>query len=331
MKKIYARILKLIEENDSFVITSHINPDGDAIGSELGFYRALKRIGKNARIINVSETPKELRFLDNENSIEKYAARKHDKIIANADVHFFLDLNQISRTAEMQKIFAKHERTRVYIDHHQAPDEFANIMLIEPQIGSVGEMIFDFIEKTELTKIDFEIAEPLYAAIMTDTGSFRYERTTPKTHVIASKLLKTGIDPKHIYEMIYEQSTLSRLQILGKSLQTMKLYGNGKVCAMEVRHKDIAKYNGSEADIEGFVNHTLTVEGVRIGLLFFEFEKGFKVSYRSRGNIPVNKLAAEFGGGGHINAAGSRLEGASLAALKNKVIRKAIEYLKYDK
>ncbi len=330
MKKIYEEILQIISANNTFVITSHINPDGDAIGSELGLYRALIAAGKKARIINVSETPRELIFLDKYNSIEKYNPRKHNKIIADADVHFFLDLNQLSRTKAMQKTFDKYRKTRVCIDHHQAPENFADYLLLEPQIGSVGEIIFDFLEKTKLTEIDFDIAEPIYAAIMTDTGSFRYERTTPKTHKIAAKLLKTGIDPKHIYEMIYEQSTLSRMQILGKSLQTMRLYGDGKVCAMEVRFKDISKYGGTEADIEGFVNYTLAVEGVRVGLLFFEFEKGFKVSYRSRGNIPVNKLAAEFGGGGHINAAGSRLEGKSLSALKNKVIKKAIEYLKYD-
>ncbi len=331
MKKIYNDILSLIREKNSFVITSHINPDGDAIGSELGLYRALKHIGKNVRIINVSETPKEFLFLDTEKSIEKYSPKKHNKIIASADVHFFLDLNQITRVSVMQKIFDKERKIRVCIDHHQAPDDFADYYFIEPETASVGEMIFDFLEKTKLAEIDYEIAEPLYTAIMTDTGSFRYERTSPRTHIIASKLLKTGIFPKHLYEMIYEQSSLSRLQILGKSLQSMKLYGDGKVCAMEVRRKDIEKFNGKEADIEGFVNYTLTIEGVRIGLLFFEFEKGFKVSYRSRGEIPVNKLAAEFGGGGHINAAGSRLEGKSLPKLKNKVIEKAIEYLKYDK
>ena len=331
MKKIYKTISDLISNGRNFVITSHINPDGDAIGSELGLARALIKLGKNAKIINVSETPRELRFLDSDNLIERYNPRKHNKFIANADAHFFLDLNQITRTGKMQAAFEKFRKPRVCIDHHQEPDEFADYYFIEPQIGSVGELIFDFLEKTKLTGIDFKIAEALYAAIMTDTGSFRYERTTPKTHRIAAKLLKTGIDPKHIYEMIYEQSTLSRLQILGKSLQNMRVYADGKVCAMEIRRKDIVKYNGTEADIEGFVNYTLTVQNVRIGLLFYEFEKGFKVSYRSRGEIPVNKLAAEFGGGGHINAAGSRIEGKSLTALKNKVIEKAIEYLKYDK
>ena len=331
MKKIYKAISDLISNGKNFVITSHINPDGDAIGSELGLARALIKLGKNAKIINVSETPRELRFLDSDNLIEQYNPNNHNRFISNADAHFFLDLNQITRTGKMQAAFDKFRKTRVCIDHHQEPDEFADYYFIEPQIGSVGELIFDFLEKTKFIEIDFKIAEPLYAAIMTDTGSFRYERTTPKTHRIAAKLLKTGIDPKRIYEMIYEQSTLSRLQILGKSLQNMRVYAEGKVCAMEIRRKDIEKYNGTEADIEGFVNYTLTVQNVRIGLLFYEFEKGFKVSYRSRGEIPVNKLAAEFGGGGHINAAGSRLEGKSLLALKNKVIKKAIEYLKYDK
>ena len=180
-------------------------------------------------------------------------------------------------------------------------------------------------------KLSFFITLSLYAAIITDTGSFRFERTSPKTHIIASKLLRVGVNPKRIYELLYERDKINRLKLLGKALSSIRLDGKGKVSSMVLRLKDIKEVGGTESDIEGFVSYTLTLEGVRIGLFFLEFENGFKVSYRSRGSIPMNKLAGEFGGGGHINAAGSRLDGKSIDEYMPKVIEKAVEYLKYDK
>ncbi len=330
MKKIINEIFDVIRENNSFVISSHVNPDGDALGSELGLARALKKINKQVRIINSSETPRELKFLDRNNEIEKYLPRKHNKIIAESDVHFFLDLNQLYRTGKMEKTFDKHRKFRICIDHHQSPDEFADLYFIEPSFSSVGEMIFNLINKTKMTEFDFGIAEPIYVAIMTDTGSFKYERTTPKTHRVAAKLMKYGIDPKQTYAQIYERYTFSRMKILGKALQTLELHAEGKIATMFVTKKDIEKYNGSLSDIEGFVNNTLLIDGVKIGLLFYEIGDGFKISYRSRGNIPMNKLASEFGGGGHINAAGSLIENAKISKWKKKVVAKATEYLKYD-
>ncbi len=326
----FNKLSEILKSNNTFVISSHINPDGDAIGSELGLYYALKNTGKDVRIINHSELPRELKFLDTENVVEKYLPRKHNKFIAEADVHLFLDINQIDRVASMEKVFRTKKKFTIYIDHHQEPDDFADEIILKPNVGSVGEIIFDFLDKTKFAPIDIKIANSLYAAIITDTGSFRYERTSPKTHLIAAKLLRYGVNPKRIYELIYEQDKIIRLKLLGIALSSITLHGDGKVCSMYLRRDDIVKIGGSEADIDGFVSYTLTIKGVRIGLFFLEFEDGFKVNYRSRGNIPMNKLAGEFGGGGHINAAGSRLPDKNMDEYMPKVIEKAIEYLKFD-
>jgi phosphoesterase RecJ-like protein len=327
----YKRFAELLLNHNSIVISSHINPDGDAIGSELGMYYALKKIGKQVRIINYSAVPRELKFLDNENVVEQYSPRKHNKIISDSDMFLFLDINQIDRVASMEKIFRKNsDKLKIYIDHHQGPDDFADDMILKPEVGSVGEIVFDILDKTKLAEIDVRMATALYTAIITDTGSFRYERTTPKTHMIAAKLLRYGVNPKTTYELLYEQDKINRLKLLGKALISTRVDGNGKVCSMVIRNKDIEEVGGTESDIEGFVGYTLTLEGVRIGLFFLEFEDGFKVSYRSRGTIPMNKLAGEFGGGGHINAAGSRLDGKNLDEFMPKVISKAVEYLRFD-
>ncbi len=327
----YKKLAEIFNSNKTFVISSHINPDGDAIGSELGLFYALGKNGKNVRIINHSPVPRELKFLDEDKVVEKYSSRKHNKFIAEADMHIFVDINQIDRVASMEKVFRKNRKYSVYIDHHRDPDDFVNDMILKPEVGSVGEIIFDFLDKTKFAPIDLKIANSLYAAIITDTGSFRFERTSPKTHIIASKLLRVGVNPKRIYELLYEQDKINRLKLLGKALSSIRLDGKGKVSSMVLRLKDIKEVGGTESDIEGFVSYTLTLEGVRIGLFFLEFENGFKVSYRSRGSIPMNKLAGEFGGGGHINAAGSRLDGKSIDEYMPKVIEKAVEYLKYDK
>ncbi len=327
----YKQLAAIIKSNKSFVISSHINPDGDAIGSELGMYYALKKMGKDVRIINHSPVPRELKFLDSENVVEQYSPRKHNKVISDSDIFLFLDINQIERVASMEKVFRKNsDKLKIYIDHHQGPDHFADEMILKPDVGSVGEIVFDFLDKTKLVEIDKRMATALYTAIITDTGSFRYERTSPKTHMIAAKLLRLGVNPKITYELLYEQDKINRLKLLGKALISTRVDGNGKVCSMVIRNKDIEEVGGTESDIEGFVGYTLTLEGVRIGLFFLEFENGFKVSYRSRGTIPMNKLAGEFGGGGHINAAGSRLDGKNLDEYMPKVIAKAVEYLQYD-
>ncbi len=327
----YKQLAAIIKSNKSFVISSHINPDGDAIGSELGMYYALKKMGKDVRIINHSPVPRELKFLDSENVVEQYSPRKHNKVISDSDIFLFLDINQIERVASMEKVFRKNsDKLKIYIDHHQGPDNFADEMILKPDVGSVGEIVFDFLDKTKLVEIDKRMATALYTAIITDTGSFRYERTSPKTHMIAAKLLRLGVNPKITYELLYEQDKINRLKLLGKALISTRVDGNGKVCSMVIRNKDIEEVGGTESDIEGFVGYTLTLEGVRIGLFFLEFENGFKVSYRSRGTIPMNKLAGEFGGGGHINAAGSRLDGKNLDEYMPKVIAKAVEYLQYD-
>ncbi|MHB8335959.1 MAG: DHH family phosphoesterase [Ignavibacteriaceae bacterium] len=319
---------KIILEHNSFLLTTHVNPDADAIGSEVAFYFILKELGKEVYIVNYSDTPYNLEFLDRDRKIEKYEAEKHSSLFNKVDVLVALDFNRSNRIVKMHDSFENSAKLKICIDHHQDPENFANYFFNDEQYSATGHIIFNLIEKTNIVKLNYQTAYPIYAAIMTDTGSFRFDRTTPEIHMIAAKLLLQGVKPDEVYDRLYDQSKFSKIKLLGKTLHSLQLYGDkNQIGYMKITRDDFAVTDAVESDTENFVNFSLSVEGVKIGLLFIELEEGFKVSFRSKGKIPVNKLAAEFGGGGHINAAGARIIDYSLMDLLPQILKKTEKYL----
>ncbi len=319
---------KIILEHNSFLLTTHVNPDADAIGSEVAFYFILKELGKEVYIVNYSDTPYNLEFLDRDRKIEKFEAEKHSSLFNKVDVLVALDFNRSNRIVKMRDSFENSAKLKICIDHHQDPENFANYFFNDEQYSATGHVIFNLIEKTNIVKLNYQTAYPIYAAIMTDTGSFRFDRTTPEIHMIAAKLLIQGVKPDEVYDRLYDQSKFSKIKLLGKTLHSLQLYGDkNQIGYMKITRDDFAVTDAVESDTENFVNFSLSVEGVKIGLLFIELEEGFKVSFRSKGKIPVNKLAAEFGGGGHINAAGARIIDYSLMDLLPQILKKTEEYL----
>jgi phosphoesterase RecJ-like protein len=162
---------------------------------------------------------------------------------------------------------------------------------------------------------------------MTDTGSFRFERTSPEIHYIAAELISKGVNPTEVYDKIYDQSRFSKIKLLGKAIETLQLHGTKQqVGYMVIKQEDFQTFKAHEHDTDTFVNFSLSVEGVKLGILFIELKEGFKVSLRSKGNIPVNMLAAEFGGGGHINAAGIRIQNGKMDDYIPVILKKSEEY-----
>jgi len=319
---------KIIEDNNSFLLTTHVNPDADALGSVLSLSYILKKLGKNVRIVNHSSTPYNLEFLDEAGIIEKYDVRLHNDIFNKADVCMLLDLNQANRIVSMEKGFREFKGIRVCIDHHQNNEDISDYSFGGTEYNATCEILYDFITETKIAKLDYSIAYQLYAGIMTDTGSFRFERTSPRIHKIAAELLETGINPTDIYDKIYNQFKFGRVKLLGEALSNIKLDTTGKIAYMTVGRNSLEKNNSSEADVDGFVNYCLTIQDVQIGIFFYELKDGIKVSFRSKGKIPVNKLAGEFNGGGHINASGARLDNIALDDVIDKIITAAQGYLK---
>jgi len=323
----FQKLKEIIEQNETFLLTCHVNPDADALGSEIAFAGILKKLGKTVYIVNHSETPEYLKFLDYLNLVEKYEPEKHDKLIAEADVLAAIDFNQSDRVVSMEESFINSKALKICIDHHQEPHDFVDFFFNGTEFSATGEIIFDFIKETKIIELDENIALNLYSAIMTDTGSFRFERTTAKTHLIAAELLEFGLQPIEIYDKLYNQNEKSKILLLGAALETITTAHKGKVAYMTITRKMLADANADESEVDGFVNYCMSVKDVRIGLLFLEVKKGIKISYRSKGKIPINKLAAEFEGGGHTNAAGSRIYGGTLEKYQPEVIKAAKKYL----
>jgi len=317
----FRKLDELIKKNNSFLVTTHVNPDADAIGSEIALYKILRKLGKESKIINHSATPYNLHFLDADLVIQKYEPAIHDEYIKSCNVLVALDFNKADRIVSMQKVFSESNTLKICIDHHEDPEDFVDFKFVDSNYAATGHILYDFIKETSIVKMESELAAPLYAAIMTDTGSFRFERTTANLHRIIADLLETGINPTEIYNQLYDESKLSKIKLLGRCLTSLSLIANNKIGYMIITQNDFNELNAIESDTENFVNMILSVEGVRIGILFIELKNGFKVSFRSKGKIPVNKLAGLFGGGGHQNASGARFRDSKMSEMIPTILK----------
>jgi len=309
-----------------FVLTTHVNPDGDAIGSEIALAAWLRGGGKEVHVINVSPLPPFYRFLDPAGSIAVYDPRRHDALIAGADAIVVLDANHPGRLRDMARAVMASPALRICIDHHTDPDPFAAHALIDTGATSTGEILFTLLYGDAPGRIDPVIAGALYCAIMTDTGSFRYPRTGPLTHRIAARLIESGADPVAIFSAVYEQWTPARMRLLGEAIAAMETAFGGRLAHITVTRAMFARTHTTVEDTENFTVYPMSVAGVAIGILFLETDEGLKMSFRSRGSIPVNTLAAEFGGNGHLNAAGARVSGPT-DDVRARVLQAAEKYI----
>ena len=319
----FNELFEILESYSTFLITSHVNPDADAIGSELAIAGILDQLGKKCYIINTSSTPYNLLFLDSQNRITKFDKELHQKIFDEIEVAIFLDLNSLNRTVRMEQNFRAFNGKMVCIDHHTNPENFTELSIIDESKSSTGEILFDFIDNIDELTLNEDIALSLYCAIMTDTGSFRFSKTTAELHKKVSRLLEYQLQPEEIYDQIYAQYEFSRIKLLGEALHTISISDSGKISYMVVTQESLKNSGGIESDVDGFVNFALTTGGVKIGILFFELKDGLKISFRSKDDIPVNLLAEKFNGGGHLNASGTRLHNVTLSEIMPKVLKEA--------
>lgn len=324
----YNRLKEIVLNNTSFLLTTHVNPDADAIGSEIAFYHILKKLGKSVLIVNHSATPYNLEFFNQDKIIKKFNEELHKGIFNQVDVIVALDFNRANRIVSMEKGFTESNKLKVCIDHHQDEEKFVDYNFTNIGSCATGQIIFNFIKQTKIVDLDYQIAYAIYAAIMTDTGSFRFERTTSEVHKIIAELLETGVNPEEVYDKIYDQSKFSKIKLMGRALESIQVVANNKLSYMVLTQKDFDELNAIESDTENFVNYNLSIENVVMGILFIELKNGFKVSFRSKGKIPVNKLAAEYDGGGHVNAAGARFFTNNMQEMIPVILSKAEKYLK---
>jgi bifunctional oligoribonuclease and PAP phosphatase NrnA len=316
-------LYQFIQQHRRFVLTTHVNPDGDAIGSEIAFGLWLQAQGKAVHIVNHSATPFVYRFLDPEGSIRVFDPDADAAILERADAIVLLDTNHLSRVMSMEPFVRRSPALKICIDHHLDPEPFSEYSLIDPDATSTGEILFHLFVKAETGPIPPRIAQSLYVAVLTDTGSFRYPRVGPGTHRMIAQLIESGADPVDLYNQVYNRWSSGRLRLLGEMLSHLETAFDGRLVHVTVT-QEMLKHTGTlEEDTDNFTSYLMSMEGVVAGILFLELHEGFKISFRSHGDVPINELAREFGGNGHKNAAGARFSNALLPEVRAAVVASA--------
>jgi phosphoesterase RecJ-like protein len=307
------RIIDVINQNRTFLITSHERPDGDALGSELALYHMLKACGKAAVVYNQDQTPAQYRFLPG-------AAKIVNELppAESIDAAFILDCSELERVGREAGRIGR-IRQIVNIDHHVSNGGFCDVRLLKADASSTGELIYRLAETMALA-LTPEMATNLYAAILTDTGGFCYSNTSADCLIIAGRLVEAGAHPQWISENIYENIPLVKIRLMADVLQTLTLDLNGKVGSIVVTQEGLARAGALSEHTDGFEDYPRRIKVVEVSILFNELERGhFKVSLRSKGRFNVERVAGRFGGGGHVNAAGCRIRG-DLSVVKQQVL-----------
>ena len=294
-------------------IIPHRNPDGDAMGSTLGLYHILKQLQHDVVVIAPNEFPYFLAWLPESEKVMIFE-RSFDKCKAtleNVELIFTLDFNALHRTGEqMEKLLKTLTATSVMIDHHQAPDGYATYTFSDTAYGSTCQMVYDFIYQLGYENLlNKTVATCLYTGIVTDSGGFRFPKTTSATHKCVADLIDRGINNSEIHNLLFDDSTYNRLLLLGKALQNLKILNEYKTSYITLSQDELNAFGHQKGDTEGIVNYGLSIKGIDFTAIFIENkEEGIvKISFRSQGAFDVNQFARTyFEGGGHINAAGGK-------------------------
>jgi phosphoesterase RecJ-like protein len=308
MKKM-KKAIESIKENNKFLIVSHKYPDGDSIGSQIALALGLKKMGKDYFIYN--EDPPTDRY----SRFKKINLIKTKKEDFNEDITFIIDSASLDRIGNIKNEI-DHEKPIINLDHHVSNEKFGDINIVKPYYSSTAEIIYELLNK--LTEIDKEIATYIYIGILTDTGSFRYPNTTSHSLRVASKLVNYGVVASQVSEFIWFTDPPARIKLLGDVLQNITLHD--KFSIMFVTREMLINRGAKEEDTNEFVDYGLTIKNVKATAMIKEREGGIlKVSLRSKNDVSVQELAAEYGGGGHKTAAGFTYRG------ELKVLKKELE------
>ena len=303
---------QLIDKAKKIVITTHKNPDGDAIGSSLAFFHFFKNIKKNdVEVIVPDSFPYFLYWMTDADKVICYDKEKEqaDKLFSDADLIFSLDYNALERVGDMAEAIKNASAIKIMIDHHQDTQGFASHYFVDTDCCSTAQLVYEFIEKLEETKnITKNVAECLYCGIMTDTGSFRYPSTTAKTHKIIAHLIDSGADNAKIHQAVFDNNTTDRLRLLGFALTNkMKVFAEKGFAYISLSQDELKQFNFKIGDTEGLVNYRLSIQGIKFSVLLTEKEKDISISFRSKDDVFVNEFAkTHFQGGGHFYAAGGK-------------------------
>ncbi|MCG8375353.1 MAG: bifunctional oligoribonuclease/PAP phosphatase NrnA [Chlorobiales bacterium] len=317
-EKDWASCIDMLLGGEHIVLTTHVNSDGDGLGSEVALAAVLRKLGKKVSIVNPTEVPPNYNFLQEVAGISVFDEQAEELIeeISLADLVVLLDANLSDRMGGIWSHvrFARElgKLQVLCIDHHLDPEDFADLMVCETYASSTGELIYDLVSAIETRVgeklVTPEVAKGLYVALMTDTGSFRFPKTTPYVYRLAGDLVANGADPNDIYDKVYNSLKPQALRLLGAALSEIKFIDDCRVSWLFISQEMLDDTGSKLFDTDLIIKYLLSVQSVRIAVLMVEMHDGrTKVSFRSRGDIYVNLLAKKYGGGGHKNAAGCLL------------------------
>lgn len=299
---------KIVSDAQSFVLTSHMRPDCDAIGSEIGLALALRSLGKTVRILNGDPVPPHIAFIDPNHDVEVLNPETIESPL-DCDVLAVLDTSAWSQLGPMADVVKKSTSRKVVIDHHVSQDDMNAEVFKDTSSESTGRLVLQAIESLGAS-VTPHIAAPLFAAIATDTGWFRFASVGEATFAATTRLVAAGAKPHETFAALYEQNSLPRLLLQGRILSNVKSQLGGRLLSTAITQADLKSVSAEATDTEDVINRLLGVSGVEVAILFLELgPKETKVSLRSRATVDVNQIAAGFGGGGHRAAAGVRFRG----------------------
>lgn len=307
------KVIESLEKGKSFFITSHIDLEGDALGSELALAYLLRELKKAVFVYNTSSPPSSYRFLP----LLHFLNRRNEGI-KYSDTIIVLDCSDLGRIGRVREIFSP-KKNLINIDHHPDNNLFGTVNWVEPKASAVGELIYQLFKKLSIPLVK-EVALCLYTAILTDTGGFQNENTTFRTHKIVAELLRYGINPRYVFERIYEMHSFARMRLLGLALSQLQVNKKKGFAWVSISQEMLRKTKANLEDVEGFIEMIRSMEGIKLAILFQEIERNkIKVGFRSREGIDAGRFARIFGGGGHFTASGCVVKG-SLKEVEEKVL-----------
>ncbi len=318
----------ILAASQRFVISSHVRPDADAIGSEIGLARVLQALGKTVQIINTSPTPANLYFLDPTREVKQFGTGTTVADVAAAEVHVVVDTSSWMQLSDVGKAMRESAARRVVMDHHVSADDLGAVDFKDTSSEATGSLIFELSRFLEVT-LPPDAATALFAAIATDTGWFRFSAVTSRTMRIIGELMERGASPQTVFRELYEQATLARMHLVGRALQRMVLECDGELAYTTIPWSDFLELKAVSSDTEDLVNECLKIAGTKAAFMAIELQNHqVKVSFRSRTEaVDVSQVSEQFKGGGHRQAAGATLAGPfadaitrALDAMKTAVV-----------
>jgi len=307
---------QLLQSPRKIILVTHHKPDADALGSCLGLGGVLEKMSHQVQVITPSDYPDFLHWMPGNNRVIIYQDQHHqqvEKLMADADIIVCLDFSSLHRINQLGELVGKSTAIKVLIDHHRDPEDFADFKFWQVEAAATAELVFLLIEALgAIELVDPEIAEALYAGIMTDTGSFKHSNTTQRVFEICGRLVDMGADTHKVARLIYDSNSLERLRFLGHALsQRLEVLEEYNTALFTISKEDLAAFNSKTGDTEGLVNYALSIKGVVLAALIIDRGELIKLSLRSVGDFSVNQMAQEhFEGGGHRNAAGGKSTGS---------------------